>query len=600
MKVKGLNFTTKPQYRFSYKASLSNSSHQSSLNYYIYYGLEDFKILFKNTPNNDVLCYYELYHYSAFCNYARLLPEYNDFMRELHGRIKTDKKFRKRTIHISGFPSSHGFRSSTSGFHDFVNKEVQRIEQLELQKEIESLYYKTRDLWHDWSIRQKNISNNIDVNERLDARISAVEQWRNGNHNALQNQICIEASEIQSRVTELEKNYSHDCYVKILTPVVRACVAQAVKETCPIFAFQLTDFSYAVTDVLFQGMDILYNASSCVVKGAAKGIKTTFSVDHWKSMITDTVQLAGMCIDTIGQEALFDTSYAIARSSQNDDAVMKFAQENFVQTQQEMQAFKAMANESYNKLKEMPWQQVVENGSEVGTTLVLDGLVLNLAGGCVGSANKAFINKLSNLAEGGAIFTEQYAVEVAGFGKLMIEEGPECATKINDAIKKELIACIDNQNAAQQARKAICPQKCLEEIVYKIRNVGDDILDIMEKAGGHTLERHVGQTHSDLLIRAIDAKGSDTISTFSSKRIAIKSVQENLKNNCSQITTWLQNNPSPNKPKSFDFIHSQEIGNGIFKGKKNRLHSLNSSRVVLLADSSNELGFKIVTSFPIV
>lgn len=594
--MNGSNGTSKPQRRFSYRASLSNSSHQGSHNYYINYGLEDFKLLFKNTPNNDVLCYYELYKYSAFLDYARTLPEYDDFMKELQARIKTDKKFRESTVRVAGFASSFRFRSYRSEFHEFIDKEVLRIEQLELEKKSQWFYYQARDLMSDWSNGQRSTSNNIDVSKRLDARINSVVQGLKGNYNALQDQLCIEVSEIENRVIELEKNYSHDYYVKILTPLVRACAAQAIKETSPIFAFQLTDFSYAVTDVLLQGMEILYNTSCSVVKGAAKGIGTTLSIDHWKNMVTDTVQMAGMCIDAIGQEALFDTSYAIARSSQNSDAIVKFAQENFVQTQQEMEAFKAMATESYNKLKAMSWQEVVESSSEIGTTMILDTLVLNITGGCVGSVNKAFINKLSNLAEGGAIFTEQYAAEVAGFGKLIIEEGPECATKINDAIKKELIACIDNQSAAQQARKTLFPQKWAQEVRHKICNMDNDILDIMEKTGGHTLELHVGQTYNELLARSFGKRKVD-ITTFKNKELAIRSVKQSLKYNADTIISWLQN--SEKDTLILEFSHKHPIGTGVLKGKRTPFYDLKTSRIVLEKDYKQELGFKILTAFPI-
>lgn len=333
-------------------------------------------------------------------------------------------------------------------------------------------------------------------------------------------------------------------------------------------------------------MDVLYNASCSVAKGAIKGVSTVASVDHWKNMITDTVQLAGMCIEAIGQEALFDTSYTIARSSQDSDAIVKFAQQYSLQTQQDITAFKAIATESYNKFAAMPWQEVVENGAEVGTIMILDTLVLNVAGGCVGSANKAFINKLSNLTEGGAIFTEQYAAEVAGFGKLIIEEGPQVTTKIGDVVKKDLVSCIDGQNAAQQARRTICPQKWAEEVAHKVRNMGDDILDVMEKASGHTLERHVGKTYEDLLARSIE-KGRKTVTTFSDKKTAIKSVKESLRNNAEKISMWLCDESK--EELILEFSHSYGIGNGIFKGKNNPYYDLKHSRIVLEKDPKLEL-----------
>jgi hypothetical protein len=513
---------------------------------------------------------------------------------------------RKHEIEISGL-RAHTKSKYHYGFKDIFKHEILSCykpskypvfpEYKRIEKPEPGLHtggYALNRCINEWSTRNQSLGGN----KRLESRLAAIDQIFKGNYSALHEQLRSEVSEINSRVDQLEKNYGYDRYVKMLTPLVRACTAQAIKETCPLFAFQLTDFSYVVIDLLFQGMGVLYDTSCSVGKGVSKGISATLSIDHWKSMITDTAHLAAMCIDAIGQEALFDTSYAIARSSQEPDAIMKFAEQYYLQTNQEKEAFKASMQESYNKLAAMSWQEVIENGSEIGTTMILDGLVLNVAGGCAGSINKTFINKLSNLTESGVVFTEQYAVEVAGFGKLIIEEGPECATKIGDAVKNDLILCIDNQSAAQQARRIICPQKWAEEVAHKIRNVGDDILDIMEKAGGHTLEKHVGKTHQELLSRS---RGVDknTISTFANKRIAIDVVKENLKHNAEEISVWLSNNKGLDEKKVFHCSHKYTIGNGIMKGKKNGVCELFDSKIVLLPDAKFSCGFKILTAYPV-
>jgi hypothetical protein len=590
--------TTKPPYHLSYNISLSSNSYNVPNYYqYAYYKLEHFQHVFRNIPNDEVLTYFDLYHYPEFLKYAQSLPEYNDFMKKLHERIQTDKKFRKATACVPGFEYRGGLfrrarKTEVSKFHEFIASEYKRIEKLETTLQLGG--YVIQGVYHDWLARNRHVGNQ----KILEARIDAVHELYEGNVNALQDQLNSEVADIENRVHELESNYSSNRYVKILTPLVRTCAAQAIKETCPITAFQLTDFSYAVTDLLFHSMGVLYEVSYHAAKGISKGVATVASIDHWKNIVVDTAHLAAMCIDAVGQEAVFDTSYALARSSAKPDAMIQFSQQYCLQKREELDAFKAIAQENYNKLKEMPWQEVVENGSEIGTILILDTLVLNAVGAGVNSVNKTFINKLSGLTESGALFTEQCAVEVAGVGKLIIEEGPEVTAKIGDLVKKDLIACMDGQNAANQIRKNICPEKWVQEIAHKIRNVGDDILDIMEKAGGHTLELHVGQTHEDLLLRA---KNTDLgmVSSFNSKSIAIKSIKENLKNNWEEILLWLQNNPSMDKPKTFDFYHTHEIGKGVAKGKKNGLASLNKSRVVLLPDFSSEFGFEMRTSFPI-
>ena len=38
-----------------------------------------------------------------------------------------------------------------------------------------------------------------------------------------------------------------------------------------------------------------------------------------------------------------------------------------------------------------------------------------------------------------------------------------------------------------------------EEYIEKLQNVDDDILDVMEELGGHTLERHLGKSDEYLI-----------------------------------------------------------------------------------------------------
>ena len=63
--------------------------------------------------------------------------------------------------------------------------------------------------------------------------------------------------------------------------------------------------------------------------------------------------------------------------------------------------------------------------------------------------------------------------------------------------------------------------------------------------------------------------------------------------------SWLKTNPPCNGKKVFECSHSYSVGEGIIKGKKNALQPLTGSRIILTPCSTNELGFEIVTSFPI-
>ncbi|NEW09152.1 S8 family serine peptidase [Paenibacillus sp. SYP-B3998] len=140
--------------------------------------------------------------------------------------------------------------------------------------------------------------------------------------------------------------------------------------------------------------------------------------------------------------------------------------------------------------------------------------------------------------------------------------------------------------------------KLKETLGYKIRNVGDDILDRFEgypnANGGHTLRDHVSMTNEELVRRAIQEELDAT--SFENKSTAIKAVQQNLRKNASQIEEWLKNSGGI---KAFEVDHGYSIGFGAAEKTGTMRYNLTKSRVVLVRDSSISEGFYILTSFPI-
>jgi len=130
-----------------------------------------------------------------------------------------------------------------------------------------------------------------------------------------------------------------------------------------------------------------------------------------------------------------------------------------------------------------------------------------------------------------------------------------------------------------------------------IRKVDNNILDRMETAGGHTLDRHVSKTNEELIKRAIQ-EDVEAATSFTDKSTAIKSIQENLRKNADEIAKWL--NESDTGRKIFDVSHKNPVGKGVLEDKKQVIYGLTDSRVVLIRDSTQELGFRILTGFPIV
>ncbi|QUG43828.1 hypothetical protein KD050_12400 [Psychrobacillus sp. INOP01] len=130
-----------------------------------------------------------------------------------------------------------------------------------------------------------------------------------------------------------------------------------------------------------------------------------------------------------------------------------------------------------------------------------------------------------------------------------------------------------------------------------IRKVDNNILDRMESVGGHTLERHVGKSNDELIKRAIQ-ENVEAATSFTDKSTAIKVIQENLRKNADDIAEWL--NESDTGRKMFDVSHKNPIGKGALEDKKQVIYDLTNSRVILIRDTTNELGFRILTGFPVI
>lgn len=584
-----------------------NDHHKKNNNYYAHLTVVDFHKIFTDTLNeHDVLSNYELYAYPTFREYAKSLSGYNKFIVSLGTKIKTDKHFRKKTAYIPGFAYSFGLRGEKSGFHDFVFEEAQRIEQGRNNQKIvkkqgslciseQALNY----LGQEWSAKSKIFSDNARMADRLNA-LHVTRNHKNKSINVsfateLDYQLYKELTESRGTMHHLERNFAYSYHIKLLSPVVYNCATQAAREECPIAAFQLSDFCHTVTQVLQRGMHVLYDATHAVAKGVAKSAISIVSIDHWKDMATGCLQLGLLFADAVGQGDALHYAVVSSAFSQDSDVLLKSAQLYCVYTQAQKDAVNRCVQETCQKLKSMTWQELLEGGTEVGVTIVLDTLVLNAIGRFTHAASESFIKHLTKATESGAIFTEKYAIEVAGFGKLIVEEGADVAVKAADLIKKELVLCTDNQSVISQVRRQISQAKYVEDIVQKIRNVGDGILDIMEKAGGHTLERHVGKSYDYLKSRSLGIKnGSAT--TFINKRIAIDSVKENMKYNAEKIALWLNNEV---EEIACEFTHSYSIGKGVFKHKNNPYYDLYKSKMILKKDTQCEWGFKMLTAFPV-
>ncbi|PJI10019.1 MULTISPECIES: RNase A-like domain-containing protein [Clostridium] len=133
--------------------------------------------------------------------------------------------------------------------------------------------------------------------------------------------------------------------------------------------------------------------------------------------------------------------------------------------------------------------------------------------------------------------------------------------------------------------------------INKIRHVDNDILDIMESKGGHTLDRHVGKSREYLEERVSNMRqGADGATSFSDKNTAIKATKDVLNQNSDKIADWIVNGKSSRITLKTE--HDFSVGYGVSKNSGEYVDNVSKTVTVIQKTKDNDLGFKIITCYP--
>lgn len=115
-----------------------------------------------------------------------------------------------------------------------------------------------------------------------------------------------------------------------------------------------------------------------------------------------------------------------------------------------------------------------------------------------------------------------------------------------------------------------------------------------ESRGGHTLERHVGLSESDLFDRLRRERGIRTASTYVDQETAERVVSQTLVRHRSRVETWLaRQGQRPNL--AVDYEGSEEIGISVSRGAGK---SVACTDAVVVLRWDGRTGFYVLTSYP--
>ncbi len=448
--------------------------------YYASLSPQDFQHAFQHTSNaNEILNQYQLYAFENFLTFARTLPEYEAYILALHKKIQSNKTFKKQTACMPYFSYSFSLRHETSGFHDFIAAEAQRIINIKKQTSIASTRqttcyarYQDLDALADQCCQKlQTIAHKNHFNNRLTERIDAINKTRNNNGlcfdysslvththaddpdiNIFQNrygtyldcQLHKELCQIRNEMRQLEYTYPNNAHINILAPTIYHYTAQAKIEQSLSIAFELSDFCHTITHVLANGMQILHDASSAIGRGAQNAASNFVSVEHWQDIATGALQCGLLFADAIGQEDALHYALVLNTTTDDSEALLSTARKYSAYTQGQKNTVMQCLQKTYKTIKTMSWQEVLERGAEIGTTIILDTLAFHAVSGFAHATSTIFRKQLHQALESGSLFTKQHTLEVAGFGKLLIEEGTEISTTVTQFIKNDLASFVQN------------------------------------------------------------------------------------------------------------------------------------------------------------
>jgi hypothetical protein len=477
------------------------------------------------------------------------------------------------------------------------NAVPQIVSQLLEDKPVSTSYYYQRAQALEETLRTKAACTDYSVDVPLPQDVGEnVEVFQYCYGTPLDKQLHQELCQTRTAITNLHSEYPALTPVKTITPVVYHFTALAKVQTNPTIAFNLADCCHHVT----QGLRTL-------ASGVGQGVINTFehNVAFFTSLATHPIDevikpfcQAGVALGNalyqatelaitnpagFGEKAITGIAKFVAYVADDPELAIAGATELLF----------SVGSGKLGKLKPVQSMAgfIYENAVLKNALKYTHNAVAKCINPLQEVFNEASLVLARSLERGNELLRNicrvaENEVELVGAGNIAMSKiDPNYA--LNTANKK-----------AAKAATAFRESICVKTLADKIRNVGDDILDVMEKAGGHTLSKHVSKTESYLRYRILNNDISAT-SSFTCKRIAIKSIQENMRNNADAIAIWLKTS-SLKEQKAFDFIHRYEIGMGVLKGKNKLFLNLTKSKIILEPDPFLEFGFKIITAFPII
>lgn len=279
---------------------------------------------------------------------------------------------------------------------------------------------------------------------------------------------------------KLTTAYSSSDYPHFYAPIVYHCTAQAKLESNPTVAFSLADFSDAVVTILSRGMQIITDVAIGGGEGLVSSIKTVLTPQHWVDLAKSIPLFLMHSIVFLSNEYAQLESIDQALMIGDNDLFMKRCGDYEEQCRLRMKSLE----EGLTHVASLSWRDLAHHATYFGTTIALDCVELHALKLAASPTGRELVGNIVQVFRSPR--ASQTMAEVAGVGKIAIEEGIESAHKVTEIIK-------GNQNIAASTGKALAQATQEVDTLLKAGN-------ILDKGGlttaGRALQKHGSRAQS--------------------------------------------------------------------------------------------------------
>jgi len=138
------------------------------------------------------------------------------------------------------------------------------------------------------------------------------------------------------------------------------------------------------------------------------------------------------------------------------------------------------------------------------------------------------------------------------------------------------------------------PSTIPQTTIAFVPNIPGGGLDFHEAAGGHTLERHVGKTESQLAERLANDKRISAASSFTYRSVAESAIAEAMSQKQSAIDSWVK---SRGNRYTIDYDANRIIGITL-RRRASKATQTSRLRIVLQRSTKLPPGYFILTAYP--